>query len=617
MFTNWRIGNFKSIREPVTLNFAPLTVISGINSSGKSTLIQSMLMVAQTICAGAASDALIFNGPFVQLGRLQDVLHYGNDDAPMTIGFRWAPYGRDPYRFLHLEAHIQRSRLTPDRPAVEQSALAFALEEDGGTTDSANRYDLKIRAATDIRSILRHQVSQTQRRQIDLSAYTYNIVEPKPAKLTLQPELEQVIRIAVADLLPSRLLVLVDVEMRELNEDVDWLLNALDSMPKDKPRGVNKKRSLSPLLGEVFYEMRRPSSSSPDSRSSGAPLESFKQAMMSQLRTQPVSRGELLRQLEKGNYQYRDYKVFRDLLASAHSRFGRSAKGSNPELERVALEERLLPTEYHAAVDQIQHIWRERLYYLGPLRDDPRVLYRPPSQSDSLSVGLKGEFTAAMLDLHRNRLVRYPAPPADGLGGEFGFPEGTLLEALTFWLRRMGLLDSVATEEAPKAGHRLIVTSPGLRMPLDLTSVGVGVSQILPTLVQALLAPPDSVLIFEQPELHLHPRMQSVLGDFFLGLALMGKQCLIETHSEHLINRLLLRVVESRGELLPKMRIYFAEKEDAATHFREVKPNKYGAIVDWPSDFFDQTVLEAERMLSAQLAMNREEMALAEAEGAR
>ena len=55
--------------------------------------------------------------------------------------------------------------------------------------------------------------------------------------------------------------------------------------------------------------------------------------------------------------------------------------------------------------------------------------------------------------------------------------------------------------------------------PLPLNAVGVGISQILPILVMGLLAPSHTLLLIEQPELHLHPSVQARLGDFFMGLA--------------------------------------------------------------------------------------------------
>ena len=67
MITLWSISNFKSIRDSVALDFTPLTVFCGPNSSGKSALIKSILMVSQTLSSSAWEEPLILNGNFVHL----------------------------------------------------------------------------------------------------------------------------------------------------------------------------------------------------------------------------------------------------------------------------------------------------------------------------------------------------------------------------------------------------------------------------------------------------------------------------------------------------------------------------------------------------------------------
>src|SRR5580698_5246676 len=104
-----------------------------------------------------------------------------------------------------------------------------------------------------------------------------------------------------------------------------------------------------------------------------------------------------------------------------------------------------------------------------------------------------------------------------------------------------------------KLGHELKVTTHGVERPHDLTNVGVGVSQVLPIVVMCLLAPVDSTMILEQPELHLHPAVQARLADFFLSIAKAGKQCIVETHSEYLINRLRLRSVQAMDDELSEL----------------------------------------------------------------
>lgn len=113
---------------------------------------------------------------------------------------------------------------------------------------------------------------------------------------------------------------------------------------------------------------------------------------------------------------------------------------------------------------------------------------------------------------------------------------------------------------------------PGLSQPQDLTHVGVGVSQVLPILVMCLLAEPDTTLIFEQPELHLHPKVQTLLGDFFLSMSPLGKQCVLETHSEYLINRLRFRAAASNSYVIAnRIKMYFVEKYGDSSSFRPVR----------------------------------------------
>jgi len=79
-------------------------------------------------------------------------------------------------------------------------------------------------------------------------------------------------------------------------------------------------------------------------------------------------------------------------------------------------------------------------------------------------------------------------------------------------------------------------------MPQD---IGVGISQLLPVVVASVLFK-DALISIEQPELHVHPRLQTELADMFIRYALdSGNQFLLETHSEHLMLRLLRRVRDS------------------------------------------------------------------------
>ncbi|GHV27545.1 hypothetical protein AGMMS4952_09400 [Spirochaetia bacterium] len=103
-------------------------------------------------------------------------------------------------------------------------------------------------------------------------------------------------------------------------------------------------------------------------------------------------------------------------------------------------------------------------------------------------------------------------------------------------------------------------------------------------MVMCLIADKDTTFLFEQPELHLHPRVQSRLGEFFLSMALLNKQCIIETHSEYLIDKIRYRIVEEQGDkttIHDSVKLYFAEKDkkDGYTKFNEIVREGVNAVL--------------------------------------
>ena len=248
-----------------------------------------------------------------------------------------------------------------------------------------------------------------------------------------------------------------------------------------------------------------------------------------------------------------------------------------------------------------------KVRYLGPLRDEPKPIYPLSSTADLSDVGIKGECTASVLELYKKKSIRYV--PASAFQEAEIKPDpkmSSLKDAVEDWLKYLDMAENVESSDKGKLGHGLAVRVAGNNPQSDLTHVGVGVSQVLPILVTSLVAKQDTTLIFEQPELHLHPKVQARLADFFLSVTKLGKQCILETHSEHLIDRIRRRIAGATDDVWKEAaKVYFVEQKPEGSTFREVKINKYGAIEDWPEGFFDQGPEESEAILRAAVKKRR------------
>lgn len=223
------------------------------------------------------------------------------------------------------------------------------------------------------------------------------------------------------------------------------------------------------------------------------------------------------------------------------------------------------------------------VYYVGPLREHPERFYQF-SGEEPPDVGPKGGLAVnAMLAAgNRNiaRGVKKKSEPFQAL--------------IARWLKQMGLIEefrvSPIAEGRKEYEVRIKVQSRGAEVLI--TDVGFGISQVLPVLVQCFYVPHNSTILFEQPEIHLHPSVQSHLADLFIEAIHAreeGKprntQLIVESHSEHLIRRLQRRIAEE--QLSPEdVAIYFVSQVGGASKIEELKIDAYGNISNWPENFF-------------------------------
>lgn len=234
------------------------------------------------------------------------------------------------------------------------------------------------------------------------------------------------------------------------------------------------------------------------------------------------------------------------------------------------------------------------MFYLGPLRDRASRLYAWKGTNPS-DVGIDGSRAIFAMLSARADIRKFELPNSE--------TECDIDEAVAQLLKKMGLIErfrvgKIARErpeyevQVQTKGIKDAKDSEGNAIWSDLPDVGCGVSQVLPVLVELFHAPPGSIILIEQPELHLHPSAQAALADVMIDAVQArenGKprniQLLIETHSEHFLRRLQRRVAEKVIDE-SMVRGYFADTTTDPFQLRKLEIDAYGNILNWPEDFF-------------------------------
>ena len=220
-----------------------------------------------------------------------------------------------------------------------------------------------------------------------------------------------------------------------------------------------------------------------------------------------------------------------------------------------------------------------RVFYLGPLREYPKREYLWAGASPS-DVGRRGERAIdAILSASANREERRTGPRRQ---------RRPFQEFIAGQLKELGLIESFRVDEIAAGSniYRAMVKTDKANAEVLLTDVGVGVSQVLPVLVLLFYVPSGSTVVMEQPEIHLHPSVQSELADVILmATSTRDIQVIVESHSEHMLRRFQRRVAEERVSV-EDVRLYFTSMLNGAARLSDLNLNEWGEIQNWPENFF-------------------------------
>lgn len=219
-----------------------------------------------------------------------------------------------------------------------------------------------------------------------------------------------------------------------------------------------------------------------------------------------------------------------------------------------------------------------RIHYLSANRIGGQDLYT--KNFDKYDIfGLNGEYVIDYLELHKE----------DKLEEELlAYSESVTLEAqVNHWLEKFSgqkiITSTIPGTDKIKAEYRL-----GIGRNIRPKNTGSGVSYLISILIVCLASKKGDVIVVENPEIHLHPKAQSNLMDFFIFISNSGRQLIIETHSDHMFNGAKVGISQSKISIKDVSIHFFGLGNDFVTEHVAIKINEEGHILNAVPDLFDQ-----------------------------
>lgn len=480
------LTGFKAFDTTVSLPIRPVTILAGLNSHGKSSIIHALLLLKQTLLAEKrVSGRLVleWSGPFFQINELVELVHNKEEEKSFTLSFEI------PSKLNNLSEHTK--------------AILPAVQNNAGYVEVGFTFTPVVSQGRTIRVSLK----------VSLSVLTSSVLEEKNQT------------------------PLIKLEIDDLERKVKY---------QDKEFDCGKTLTFSYFL--PIWEERPPE--------------------LLTIKDDP--------EFETAKRRYEVYSIYQDLF--------------QPAIEVIQ-----------------QELWHN-LKYLGPLRSEPQREYSVGKLLHKDDIGKTGENAVVLLYQNWHEKINFVVLPQDRTQviswHELSFKEIEVGVAINESLRWLGMQELKIIEKVPGLLIQAIFpTSLSQKTWVTIADIGFGVSQILPVLAMGLLAEPDSILIFEQPEIHLHPRAQARLAELLVCFAYLGKRIIIETHSDHLINRLRRLVAEDlTDQLCDKVGIMFVQQDGKGAKIEALRVDKEGLIENWPDGFLAETAEDSEAIIRAGIA---------------
>ncbi|WP_372089397.1 DUF3696 domain-containing protein [Tistrella mobilis] len=555
--TRIEIENFKGIGDRQEVELRPITLLFGPNSAGKSTILQALHYLREILERGNIDPDVTIAGGLIDLGGFATLVYNHERDRTVTIKVTVDLSDEQGADGLPLNAGLAMGE-----PEFSELPLRYLIGESAEYGDYAIVQTIAVQV--DVRWSEFEQAPYVSRLAIEMDGKPLAAIVSTPQEGRAQ--------------------------LTDFNFDHPLLRRAV--LPDDEPDDADEEMVASSPLEDEIWSLAREAAA--DRSTPDIPADRLRIAVDTENGALPVLDRELVLGIR------------------------------DPDVSKVELEERTprvnglrsLLSELVLGPVRILRDHLAEMTYIGPLREIPSRSYRPqvsPGEArwahglaawdllyNDRSGSLMEEVNQWLSDAGRLRTdyrlerVEYrevPVPSSFHQMFERGLTEDDLGD-----LQEIYKSLPTRTEIALRDFNKGILVAPG--------DVGVGISQMVPVVVGALRKQ-DGVLAIEQPELHVHPAIQVGMGDLFIRAAqrdpdrlFSGKALLIETHSEHIMLRLLRRIRETTDDELPPgvtgltaddLSVIYVEGGDDGVRFRPLRVDEEGEFRDrWPHGFFEE-----------------------------
>ena len=555
MLTGIGLRNFKAFGDE--LQEAPLskiTLIYGPNSGGKSSIIQALLLLKQSLRNSYPyrERLLVPRGEYTDLGSFQSLMHRHDLKRELSISLKYKIGASDNRVQNDVSMTFNRvSELSGVRYVITSfdSLLPLLVADSRSTDSNINPFGLSqwlFKVMEDDRIIEGIDLNKPPRFLHYFALPPLSRAQESALRKEEELYLKEEEALARVQEIWKREEEFEQEEEAELEQGLDWETGE-DELGLEEEVPVR-------ILNRT-------------------PEEEDREFEEEEARVREEAR---IREEELEEEEERELELANELAAN------RMRVQELNGLLLAAMENHALTPE--DIPDYFEHHLRS-VHYLGPLRSAPERLYRLSSEKDdSTSItGIQGESSANVL--YRNARFRREVDHWFDKD-KFDIPYD---------------LNVIPLGETSLAGEHVTIalTDKRTNTQVTLADVGYGINQLLPVIIEGIASQEGSIICVEQPEIHLHPRLQANIADLMIDsiddVPGKQKQWIVETHSELLILRLQRRIRE--GKIKPEdISVLYVDPNDESTEGSAIIPlrmDENGDFIDhWPEGFFDEAFNE-------------------------